>query len=137
VTGHRDRKKVLEQPSVIISTAGMLQGGPAMQYLLSLNKNSQCVFSGYCVEGTQGHNLLNYGYVEKEGERFVPDVPVSYLDFSAHAGRSELFEYVKQTNPDKVVCVHGDPKIIDEFVEELKLEGFDAQGPMVGDAIEV
>ena len=137
VTGHRDRQKVLAQPSVIISTAGMLQGGPAMQYLLSLNKNSQCIFSGYCVEGTQGHNLLNYGFVEKEGERFVPDVPVSYLDFSAHAGRTELFEFAKRANPKKIVCVHGDPKVIDGFVEELKLEGFDACGPVAGDSIEV
>ncbi|MFH0926960.1 MAG: MBL fold metallo-hydrolase [Candidatus Micrarchaeota archaeon] len=136
VTGRRDRQKVLSQPSVIISTAGMLQGGPAMQYLLSLNKNSQCIFSGYCVEGTNGHNLLNYGYVEKEGERFVPGVPISYLDFSAHAGRTELFDYVKGVNPKKVVCVHGDEKIIDGFVEELKLEGFDASGPVAGDSIE-
>lgn len=137
VKGHKDRMKILEQPSVIISTAGMLQGGPAMQYLLSLNKNSQCVFSGYCVEGTNGHNLLNYGYVEKDGERMVPDVPISYLDFSAHAGRTELFDFVKQINPKKVVCVHGDDKVIDEFVEELRLEGFDAQGPVAGASIEV
>jgi len=137
VTGHRDRKRVLEEPSVIISTAGMLQGGPAMQYLLSLNKNSQCIFSGYCVEGTNGHNLLNFGYVEKEGERFVPPVPISYLDFSAHAGRTELFEFVKRTQPKKVVCVHGDPLVVDSFVEELKLEGYDASGPLAGEVIEV
>jgi putative mRNA 3-end processing factor len=137
ITGYRDRKKVLERPSVIISTAGMLQGGPAMQYLLSLNKQSRCVFTGYCVEGTNGHKLLNYGYVEREEERIVPHVPISYLDFSAHAGRSELFEYVKATNPQKILCVHADPQVGDSFVEDLRIEGYDAVAPSMGDRIEV
>jgi len=131
----RERKKVLSTPSVIISTAGMLQGGPAMQYLLSLNEQSEIIFTGYCVEGTNGHNLLNFGYVEKDGERIVPSVPVKYLDFSAHAGRSELFDYVKRANPKKVVCVHGDN--CEGFAEELKLEGFDASAPVAGDKVEV
>ncbi|MFA5108178.1 MAG: MBL fold metallo-hydrolase [Candidatus Micrarchaeia archaeon] len=136
VNNYKDRKKVLSEPGVIISTAGMLQGGPAMQYLLSLNQQSEIIFTGYCVEGTNGHNLLNHGYVEKDGERVVPEVPISYLDFSAHAGRSELFEFARKSRPKKIVCIHGDAKVCSEFAEELKLEGFDASAPVAGDKIE-
>ncbi|MDE1798196.1 MAG: MBL fold metallo-hydrolase, partial [Candidatus Micrarchaeota archaeon] len=131
----RDRKRVLTEPSVIISTAGMLQGGPAMGYLLSLNDKSEIIFTGYSVEGTNGWNLLQNGYVEKDGQRIQPAAPVRYLDFSAHAGRSELFKFVEQTNAQKVFCIHGDRCA--DFAEELKLEGFDAYAPKLGEKVEL
>jgi putative mRNA 3-end processing factor len=135
VTGRFDRKKVLSEPSVIISTAGMLQGGPALGYLLSLNEQSEVIFTGYCVEGTNGHKLLNYGYVEKNQERIQPSTPIKYLDFSAHAGRSELFRFIKEANPSKIICVHGDS--CSEFAEELQLEGYDATAPKLGDTLNI
>jgi putative mRNA 3-end processing factor len=131
----RDRKRVLSEPSVIIATAGMLQGGPAMGYLLSLNDRSEIIFTGYSVEGTNGWNLLQNGFVEKEGQRVQPAAPVRYLDFSAHAGRAELFKFVEQTNAEKVFCVHGDR--CGDFAEELKLEGFDAYAPKLGEKVEL
>lgn len=137
VKGGRDRKKVLEEPSVIISTAGMLQGGPAMQYLLSLNEASEIIFTGYCVEGTNGHNLLNYGYIVQEDEKFYPSTPVSYLDFSAHAGRSELFKFVDMAKPKRTVCVHGDEKVCEEFAQELSVEGHEAFAPKAGEQINI
>lgn len=135
VTDSRMRKQVLQEPSVIISTAGMLQGGPAMGYLLSLNDKSEVVFTGYCVEGTNGHNLLQHGYVEKDGEKISPTIPIRYLDFSAHAGRTDLFEYVRKSNAEKVYCIHGDKCA--QFAEELKQEGFDAYAPKLGEKVEL
>lgn len=131
VTDPRERRRVLDEPCIIVSTAGMLQGGPALGYLLSLNDQSEIIFTGYCVEGTNGYNLLQHGYVEVEGEQIRPTVPIRYLDFSAHAGRSELFKMVEKTNPDKVFCVHGDQT--QQFADELALEGFDAIAPKLGE----
>jgi putative mRNA 3-end processing factor len=113
----------------------MLQGGPAMQYLLRLNENSRTIFTGYCVENTNGYNLLNYGFVEYDGVKIKPKAAYSYLDFSAHAGRTELFEFVEKISPEKVFCVHGDSCV--EFAEELKLEGFDAYAPSFGEKIKI
>lgn len=135
VKDSRERKRVLDEPAVIISTAGMLQGGPALGYLLSLSDKSEVVFTGYCVEGTNGYNLLQNGYVEVDGQPVRPSVPIRYLDFSAHAGRSELFKFVEQTGPGKVFCVHGEH--CHEFAEELKLEGFDAYAPKLGEKVVV
>ena len=133
----RDRQQVLKEPCVIISTAGMLQGGPAMGYLLSLNDRSEIIFTGYCVEGTNGYNLLQNGYVEVDGEQVRPSIPVRYLDFSAHASRSELFSYVEKVNPGKVFCIHGDAANCAQFAEELKVEGFDASAPTLGERVEI
>ena len=133
----RDRSRVLKEPCVIVSTAGMLQGGPAMGYLLSLNDQSEIIFTGYCVEGTNGYNLLQNGYIEVDGEQVRPSIPIRYLDFSAHASRSELFEYVEKVNPDKVFCIHGDAANCTQFAEELKVEGFDAYAPKLAERITI
>lgn len=130
-----DRKKVLRKPCVIIATAGMLQGGPALSYLLQMEQNSRAIFTGYCVKETNGHNLLNNGYVEYDGVKIRPKAQHSYLDFSAHAGRRELFELCEKLKPDRILCMHGDHCL--EFAEELKLEGFEAYAPALGETVEV
>ena len=50
----KDRERVLKRPGVIIATAGMLQGGPALSYLLKLGPESRAIFTGYCVPDTNG-----------------------------------------------------------------------------------
>jgi len=130
-----ERGKVLKRPGVIIATAGMLQGGPALGYLLKMSPESRAIFTGYCVEDTNGYNLINKGFVEYDGVKITPKAPWSYLDFSAHAGRTELFELVEQLKPKKVLCVHGDH--CDKFADELALEGYDASAPKLGDTITI
>ena len=43
-----------------------------------------------------------------DGHRKKIDTPVSFFDFSAHAGMADLHSYIKQSAPNTVVCVHGD-----------------------------
>lgn len=136
----QEREKALKDPCIMIASAGMLQGGPALGYLLMLNARdrpdkSRIIFTGYCVEGTNGHNLLNRGFVEVGGAPLGVNVPYEYLDLSAHAGRDELFSFVGKSNPEKVFCMHGDKP--EEFAEELKLEGFDAIAPKIGERFEI
>ena len=131
----RDRDRSLRKPSVIICTAGMLQGGPAMHYLLRMNTDSLTLFTGYNVEGTNGYNLINHNFVEYDGVKITPKSKHSYLDFSAHAGRKELFELVEKVQPRKVFCIHGDK--CPQFAEDLKLEGYDAYAPAMGETVEI
>ena len=134
VSSVRQRKMAEEEPSVIISTAGMLEGGPALSYIQHLNPKSKIILTGYCVEGTNGWYLMNKNQI-KYGESELLDVslPVRYIDFSAHAGRTDLFRLIKRVNPEKIICVHGDRP--DLFAEELKEQGFDAIAPKIGDCI--
>ncbi len=136
IGGHRERESATDEPGVIISSAGMMSGGPIMGYLFNVNRKSKVVFTGFCMEDTNGHKLQTEGYIEKDGYELYVDLPVQYLDFSAHAGRKELIEFIKKANPEKLVLVHGDSPEV--FAEELREGyGFDAIAPVLSQRIEI
>lgn len=131
----RDRKGALDEPSIILTTAGMLNGGPVLNYITKLNKNSKILITGYQVEGTNGRSLLDKGQVVIDGNPVRIGTPTEYYDLSAHAGRDDLYKYIKQSSPRVVVCVHGDERSTTTLAESLRLEGFDTYAPKIGDAI--
>jgi putative mRNA 3-end processing factor len=130
-----DKREATRTPGAIITSAGMMMGGPVLNYLFNINSNSKIVFTGYNVEGTNGWTLLNKGFITKDEQQLTVDLPVEYLDLSAHAGRSDLMQFIKTANPGKIVLVHGDTA--DSFAEDLKTEGYDAVAPKFGDRIEL
>jgi putative mRNA 3-end processing factor len=134
VAGIPDKKTAVKEPSVIITSSGMMNGGPVLNYLFNLNSNSKIIMTGYCVEGTNGNTLLTNGFITQDGEQLHVDLPVEYLDLSAHAGRTEILEFIKKANAEKVLLVHGDAP--EEFAKELKEEhGFDALAPLPGERV--
>ncbi len=137
VTDISDRKEALHGGSIVVTTAGMLSGGPAMHYITRLNNDSKVFLTGYQVEGTNGRKLMDTGkiYVEEADKEFR--IPVSFYDFSAHSGMTDLYKFVRESAPDKVVCVHGSPENTEAFAEGLRGEGFDAYAPKVGDTIDL
>ncbi|MGC8669880.1 MAG: MBL fold metallo-hydrolase [Candidatus Micrarchaeia archaeon] len=137
ISEHNDRLIALENPSIILTTAGMLNGGPVLSYITELNKNSEILLTGYQVEGTNGRMLLEKHEVVINGKRRQIGNEVRYYDFSAHAGRSDLYRFVKESSPEVVICVHGDRENASDFAESLKLEGYEAYAPAVGDSIKL
>lgn len=129
-----DKRAATKEPSVIISSSGMMNGGPVLNYLFNLNNKSKLILTGYCVEETNGWKLLNEGYITKDEQDLQVDLPVEYLDFSAHAGRAELLRFIKKANPEKLLLIHGDST--QKFAAELKEEhGFDALAPLPGERV--
>ncbi|MCX8166751.1 MAG: MBL fold metallo-hydrolase [Candidatus Micrarchaeota archaeon] len=126
----KERKKLMSKGGIVIATAGMLEGGPALKYILNSPKNSEVIFTGYCVEGTNGWRLQKTNKVLINSHEVDVDIPVDYYDFSAHSGRSDLLKFVNECNPKKIFCMHGDA--CKEFAEELKSLGFDAVAPENG-----
>lgn len=124
-------------PSIIVTTAGMLNGGPVLDYITRLNDNSKIFLTGYQVEGTNGRKLTEGQALSIDGKRHEITTPWVYYDFSAHSGKSDLFKYVKQSNPEVVMCVHGEAAVAEEFAENLKIEGFKAYAPRNGDTLKV
>lgn len=136
VQGPDDKKKATREPSVIITSSGMMNGGPVLSYLFNVNQESRLIFTGYCVEGTNGWTLQNKGFITKDGQELSVDLPVEYLDLSAHAGRSDLLGFIKRANPEKIVLVHGEHP--EEFAKELSGDfGYDAVAPLPGERISV
>lgn len=107
------RKKAISEPSVIVTTAGMLDGGPVLYYLKKIHEDpkSKVLLTGYQIEGTNGRMLVEEGCVEADGEIVKVNAGVEYHDFSAHAGDSELKKIVSQfcrNDTEVVFMVHGD-----------------------------
>ena len=135
VNSPAQRKKALSKPSVIVSPAGMLDGGPSLRYALSLNEESEIILTGFQVPGTNGRMLLEEKKMRVNG--IIQDVktPVKYYDFSAHASRSDLFEFVDRASPERIFCIHGDS--CESFAEQLRSKGYDAVAPKNGESFEV
>lgn len=134
---HGARRDALKGPSVIVTTAGMLNGGPVLDYITKLNKNSHIFISGYQVEGTNGRLLMDHGYIILDGVKTKIATPVSFHDLSAHADRSDLHRYAKESSPNTVVCVHGSKDNARTLADDLSDEGFTAVAPKVGDTINI
>ncbi|ASI14198.1 aCPSF2 family 5'-3' exoribonuclease [Candidatus Mancarchaeum acidiphilum] len=133
----KDRNEALSTPSVILTTAGMLTGGPVLNYIQHLNKKSKIFLTGYQVEGTNGRMLIDQKKIILDGELKDISTPVSVYDFSAHSGKTDLYNYVRESAPNVVVCVHGSEENTKLFAETLRGEGFEAYAPKVGDKIEL
>ena len=134
VEGIPDKKAATREPGVIISSAGMMNGGPVLNYLRNVNADSKIIFTGYCVEGTNGWLLQNKGVIMDNEQELAIDLPVEYLDLSAHAGRKDILDFIKNANPEKVLLVHGDST--EAFAAELKEEhGFEAFAPHPGERV--
>ncbi len=128
------RREATNGPAVIVSTAGMMEGGPALSYLQNLSPSSKLIFTGYNVSGTNGSRILNEHKVRINDVDLELSVPAEYFDFSAHVGHKGLIEFVKTTNPEKIILNHGDNT--PAFAIELQGMGFDAVAPTNGDVTE-
>ncbi|MDK2782220.1 MAG: uncharacterized protein PWR13_1248 [Archaeoglobi archaeon] len=114
------RAEILDssEPCIVLSTSGMLNGGPVMEYLKAFapDERNTLVFVGYQAEGTLGRRLQK-GWKEipmsHEGRTITVKVNmrIETVDgFSGHSDRRQLIEYVRRMRdkPEKILTVHGD-----------------------------
>jgi putative mRNA 3-end processing factor len=141
VEGWRDRRKALKTPSVIISTAGMLKGGPAAFYVSKIGKkaNNAIFLVSYQIPGTPGKELLDKGICTIDGKVRKVKALYEHFDFSSHCGASQLKEALRKLGgKPKVFVVHGDEGNCELFANWAKSElGLDAVAPKTGDTFEV
>lgn len=99
-----------DRADVIVTTSGMLDGGPALTYIEKIRNDprSGILMSGFQVEESNGFRLLNTGHLEINGVIEKVNCEVRRFDLSAHAGHSDLVEFVNRCNPETVILVHGD-----------------------------
>jgi putative mRNA 3-end processing factor len=109
INSQHQRKQALKG-DVIITTSGMLDGGPVLFYLSNLyhDSKSAVLMTGYQVQGTNGRRLLETGTVEIQGADLKVACRVDRFDFSAHAGHKDLVRFAKASGAKDVVLYHGD-----------------------------
>lgn len=107
-----DRRKALREAEVIVTTGGMLDGGPVLYYIGELYKDakSSILLTGFQVEGSNGRQLLDEGTLTIDDTTIHPSCEVVKFDFSAHAGHSDLVRVAKESRAETVVLMHGDQR---------------------------
>jgi putative mRNA 3-end processing factor len=97
---------------VIVTTGGMLDGGPVLGYLRELGKNPKnaVLLVGYQAEDTNGRMLLEKGCVMMDGAPMKIACEVQKYDFSAHADHNQILEFVRGCDPTNVILMHSDTR---------------------------
>lgn len=134
VSSKSDRKKALDS-DVIISTSGMLQGGPSIWYLNRLrhDKSNEIFFTGYQAKDTGGRKLQTTSKIDIFGKEVDIDLNWNKFSFSTHAGHSEIISFVEQCNASEVVIYHTDPNNArPALVEELSYMDIEVHSPVNG-----
>jgi len=133
--GEDERQEVVDDgPAIILSTSGMVTGGPIMSWLrhLGSDEDSTLTFVGYQAQGTLGRRIQN-GWDEipvsgfgsnrdGRGSKLTLKMDVETVDgFSGHADREGLMNFVRNMSPrpEKVLCVHGDESSVQDFSSAL------------------
>ncbi|MHA1410865.1 MAG: MBL fold metallo-hydrolase RNA specificity domain-containing protein, partial [Candidatus Odinarchaeia archaeon] len=141
----KDREAVckMKDPCIIISTSGMLEGGPAIYYLSKLAEDNRNLIylTGYQVEGTRGRKLLD-GEKDIElpsGDTLTVESDVKFADFSAHADQPGLINFISKLNKkENIFCVHGEENKTIKLADRLsQLKDTRAYSPSVGETIRV
>jgi putative mRNA 3-end processing factor len=141
ISGWSRRKRIVKEPCVIISPAGMLVGGSAVFYMQEIAKSDKngIALVSFQGEGTPGRALLEKRVTIFDGKVRKCLADVRRFEFSGHNSRSELFEILDRIkgNP-KILTVHGDESSCTKFAEEIRKKyGYDARAPDTGEVIEI
>jgi len=116
-----DRKRALKG-DVIITTSGMMDGGPVLQYVNQIKDDPKnaILLTGYQVEGTNGRRLLDKGTLNLAGVEQKINAEVGFYDFSAHCGHSELIDFIRDCDPENVILFHSEDRkpLVDDLGDE-------------------
>ncbi len=132
-----ERKKIIQEPSIIVTSAGMLNGGPVLYYISEIRNDarSKIHLTGYQAEGTNGRKALERGYIEDRNNMVKLNCGIELYDFSAHCGDAQLKEAAKKfcdNGTQMVFTVHGDNT--ERFANWIKEElGTEATAPANGE----
>jgi len=136
VSSKSDKKKALEA-DCIVSTSGMMDGGPSIWYLnrLRTDPRNAILLTGYQAKGSGGRMLLDEKHVPIWDKRTPIDLEVSQYSFSTHAGQNEIVEFAKNCEAETVVIYHTDPNHArPPLVEELEANGHTVHTPINGES---
>lgn len=99
-------------PGVYLASSGMISAGHSLIYaknFLGCSKDAM-LFVGYCGDNTVGNKILNENerIVTIDGSSVVKSCYIKkYNTFSSHAQQSDLINYMKHINCDKIIIHHS------------------------------
>ena len=140
VSGESDRDDICieaqKNPAIIVTTSGMLNGGPVVEYSRRLleEPRHRIVLTGYQDEGAPSRalrDLAGHGAgarkvtIANEGGEpieFNAAMPAKEIGLSAHADGNGLVRYAGQLQPRCIALVHGDAESQSRLQARLALQ---------------
>ena len=127
------REKLLNDtsPYCVISSSGMLSGGPSTLYAERFSEDSNAFIgiTGYQDEESPGRKLQElFTNSEKEKIWKINNKNVHFkcglgtYSLSAHSDKSELLNLIEHLNPKEVFLVHGDHNAINALGRDMQLK---------------
>ena len=124
IRGWQDRRRVWRRPCVIVSSAGMLKGGPALYYLKKIadNPRNAVFLVSYQSPDSPGHEILETGRIEDLGLEIK--ARLQWFDLSSHAGRDGLLEiiYHYRHSLKNIVIIHGEDESRVKLAEMARMK---------------
>ena len=144
------RQRIADDPDpcIVLATAGMMNGGPVLEYFKtwSSDHKSSIIFVGYQSEGTIGRRIQK-GWKEimlvDRGKELNLDINMSVeiVDgFSGHSDRRQLIRYIEgmDPKPERVRINHGEEYKCADLASTLyKKFGNETRAPMNLETIRV
>lgn len=118
----------IKGPAIIISAAGMMNGGRIMHHLYHRlpNKNDCLLIVGFQAKGTRGEQILSGAEtVSIFGQTVAVKCSVNYIEgMSAHADQEELTKWLSGVKdaPKRTFLIHGELESSQEFQAHIKKE---------------
>ena len=132
------------EPCIIISSAGMLEGGRIQDHLYYNIQNYYCtiLFIGYCAKGTLGNRLLRGDPIVRLRHRdLMVFATIKQTDLlSGHGDHEDLLNTVKQQNTEslkRVFLVHGEDNSLQALSAAINEAGYKATIPEKGEVYEL
>jgi len=110
VKGWKDRRRAARRPGAIIAPSGMLEGGTALFYMehVAMKESNAVFLVSYQIPNSGGAKLLETNRFMIKGREQEVKAQVARYDFSSHAGKSELREFLRNLKGGpKVYVLHG------------------------------
>jgi Cft2 family RNA processing exonuclease len=117
VASRAQRNSILWEPgpAVIVSSSGMLAGGPALEYARALasSPHNAILLTGYQDEESPGRRLQELaekgrGTLRLGKNKVDVQCRLGTYSLSAHADEGQLLSLIETINPAEVLLVHGD-----------------------------
>jgi len=129
------------EPCIVLSTSGMMNGGPVMEYLKAwADDPKNCLtFVGYNAEGTLGARIQRGMKEITLSERGKPVTVKMRMDvetaegFSGHSDRRQLMAYIASLDPkpERIIIGHGEEHKCQDLASAIyKKFGVETRAPM-------
>jgi metallo-beta-lactamase family protein len=119
------------EPCIIISSSGMVQGGRVEQHVEANigNPYATILMIGYASEGTLGWRLLNgQDTISIRGKQLPVLANIEKIDvFSGHGDQNDLLKFIKIQDPEKlkgIFLVHGEQQSMADFQDKIQENGY-------------